>query len=169
MGQEITCLQIPITFGSITATSYTIEIRGPKPEIIPPADKRTPLVKTSAHGGEYFIKINYTSRLQGRQALLLSTSLYGFIHFQRRQVVSVSVSVSACMKADSENLMNRSPVTCLPGTMKILPNKLQRLLSKLNFTGKDEQRKLIGTAQKNTNCGSLECGALFPPSVSKRA
>jgi len=73
------------------------------------------------------------------------------------------------MKADSENLMNRSPVTCLPRTMKILPNKLQRLLSKLNFTGKDEQRKMIGTAQKNTNYGSLEYGALFPPSVFKRA
>ena len=28
-------LQIPITFGSITATSYTIEISGLQPEIIP--------------------------------------------------------------------------------------------------------------------------------------
>jgi hypothetical protein len=49
--------------------------------------------------------------------------------------------------------------------MKILPNKLQRLLSKLNFTGKDEQRKMIGTAQKDTNYGSLKCGALLPPSI----
>jgi hypothetical protein len=53
--------------------------------------------------------------------------------------------------------------------MKILPNKLQSLFSKLNFTGKDEQRKKIGTAQKDTNGGSLGCGVLLPSSVFKKA
>lgn len=53
--------------------------------------------------------------------------------------------------------------------MKILSKKLQRLFSRLNFTGKDEQRKMIGTVQKDTNYGSMGCGALLPPSVFKTA
>jgi hypothetical protein len=53
--------------------------------------------------------------------------------------------------------------------MKILPNKLKRLFSKLNFTGKDEQSKMKGTAQKDTNYGSLGSGALLPPSIFRKA
>jgi len=53
--------------------------------------------------------------------------------------------------------------------MKILPNKLQRLFINLNFTGKDKQHKMIGKEQKDTNYGSLGCGALLPPPVFKKA
>jgi hypothetical protein len=53
--------------------------------------------------------------------------------------------------------------------MKILPNKLQRLFSKLNFIGKDEQSKMTETAQKDTNYGSLGFAALLPPSIFKKA
>jgi len=53
--------------------------------------------------------------------------------------------------------------------MKIHPKKLQRLISKLHFTGKDEQRKMIGTVQKDKNYGSKGCGALLPPKVFKTA
>jgi hypothetical protein len=52
--------------------------------------------------------------------------------------------------------------------MKIFPTKLQRLFSKLNFTGKDDQNKMIGTAQKDTNYGSLGCDTLLPPSIFRK-
>jgi len=38
-------LQIPITFGSISATSYTIEISGLQPEIIPQQSGELPSLK----------------------------------------------------------------------------------------------------------------------------
>jgi hypothetical protein len=43
------------------------------------------------------------------------------------------------------------------------------LFSKPSFIGKDEQRKVTGTEEKDTNYGSLGCGPLLTSSIFKTA